>query len=69
VNDSLISDGGVYHGVVNRAIRPFFVEVLLNEIGALSIDRIHELFRFLLALAASQKPPDFIFSWGIEEYP
>ncbi len=55
VNDGLIADRGIDHGVVDGAVRPFDVEILLDEIGALPIDGIHELFGFLLTLAASQQ--------------
>ena len=34
---SLISAAGVDHGVVNCAIRPFHLEVFLNEVRALTI--------------------------------
>jgi hypothetical protein len=62
VNASLIADRSIDHGVVNRAVSPFDVEILLDEIKAFPINGIHELFGFLLALAPSQQSPHFIFS-------
>ena len=40
LDDGLITDRGVDHGVVNGTIRPFHIEILLNKIGALLIDEI-----------------------------
>ena len=53
VNDRLIADPSIDHGVVNGAVRPFDVEILLDEIDAFPIHCVHELFGFVLALAAS----------------
>src|ERR1700731_4754342 len=68
VNDSFIADCSVHHGVVNRPVRPFDIEIFLNKIGALAVDVINELFGFLLAFAASQQPAHFVFSWGIKKH-
>jgi hypothetical protein len=68
VNDGLIADRSIDHGVVNGAVGPFDVEILLDEIGALPIHGIHELFGFLLALAASQQAPHFIFSRSVKKH-
>jgi len=53
VNDRLIADRSIDHGVVDRAVGPFDLEILLDEIDAFLIDGIHELFGFFLALASS----------------
>ncbi len=50
---SLVAYCGVHHGVVNGAIRPFDIEILLYIIAALAVDTINQLFSFLFALAAS----------------
>jgi hypothetical protein len=55
LNHGVIADCGIDHGVVIRAVRPLDVEILLDEIGALSIDGIHKLFRFVPTLAASHQ--------------
>ena len=68
VNDGLISDGGVDHGVINGAVRPFDMEILLNEIGALAIDGIHALLSFFLSFAASHEAPHFVFSWSVKKH-
>jgi len=49
---SLISAAGIDHGMVDCAIRPFHLEVFLDEIGALVVDRIDELTGFALSFAA-----------------
>ena len=41
LNDSLVADRGIDHGVIDGAVRPFNMEVFLDEIGALPIDGIH----------------------------
>src|SRR5947199_7474028 len=68
VNDGLIANRGIDHGVVNGAIRPFDAEILLDEIDALAVDGIHELPGFLLALATSQQAPHFILSRSIKKH-
>src|SRR5215467_15186391 len=50
---SLISAAGVNHGMVNRAIRPFHVEIFLNEVRALTIYGIDQLLGFFLCFSAS----------------
>src|SRR5690349_1499552 len=61
-NDGLIADRSVDHDVVNRTVRPFYVEIFLDKIGALPIDSIHELFGLLLTLTASEQTAYFFFS-------
>jgi hypothetical protein len=68
VNNGLIADPSIDHGVVNSAVRPFNVEILLDKIGALAVDDIHQLLCFLLTLAASQEAPHFIFSRGVKKH-
>jgi hypothetical protein len=68
VNDGLIADRGIDHGVVNGAVRPFNAEILLDEIDALTVNGIHELLGFLLTLAATQEAPHFIFSWSVKKH-
>jgi len=41
VNDSLTADRSIDHGMVNRAVRPLDVEILLDEIDAFSINDIY----------------------------
>ncbi len=53
VNDRLIADRSIDHRMVNRAVRPFDVEILLDEIDAFPINGIHEQFGFFLTLASS----------------
>src|ERR1700689_1191218 len=48
VNDGLIAERGVDHGVVDGAVRPFDVEILLNKIVALAVHGVHELLGFFL---------------------
>jgi hypothetical protein len=67
-NDRLISQRGINHGVVYGAVGPFDVEIFLDEIAALMVNRIHELLGFLLAFAASQEAPHFIFSGGVKKH-
>jgi hypothetical protein len=54
LNNSLIADRRIDHGVVNGTGGPFNGEVLLDEIGALPIYGIHELFGFVFTFAPSQ---------------
>ena len=68
MNDRLIADRSIDHGVVNRAVRPFDVEILLDEIDAFPINGIYELFGFLPALAPSQQSPHFIFSRSVKKH-
>src|SRR5437016_4064879 len=68
VNDGLIANRGIDHGVVNGAIRPFDAEILLDEIDALAVNGIHELPGFLLALATSQQAPHFILSRSVKKH-
>src|SRR5271154_1672646 len=67
VNDSLIADRSIDHGVVNGAIRPFYVEIFLDEISTLAINCVHELLRFFFALAASQQPSKFILPRSVKK--
>src|SRR5580658_4515885 len=60
MNDSLIADRSIDHGVVNGAIRPFDMKIFLDEINTLAINRVYELLCFLFALAASQQTANFI---------
>jgi hypothetical protein len=68
VNDGLIADRRIDHGVVNGAVRPFDVEILLDEIDALAVNDIHELLGFLLTFAASQEAAHFIFSGSVKKH-
>jgi len=68
VNDGLIANRGVDHGVVNGAIRPFDAEILLDEIDSLAVYGIHELPSFLLALATCQQAPHFILSRSVKKH-
>src|SRR5260370_15704530 len=68
VNDGLIADHSIDHGVVNGAVRPLDAEILLDEVAAIPIHGIHELFGFLLTLAASQQAPHFIFSRSVKKH-
>ena len=54
--------------MINGAVRPLHVEILLNEVGAFAIDRIHEFLSFLFTLAAGQQAPHFVFPWRIEKH-
>jgi hypothetical protein len=49
MNDRFVADCGVHHGVLNRAIRPFDLEILLNEIGAFPVDTLNEFFPLAFA--------------------
>jgi hypothetical protein len=69
VKDCLSADRGIDHGVVDGAVGLFDVEILLDEIDAFPIDRIHELFGLLPTLPASQQAPHFIFSRSVKEHP
>jgi len=68
VNDSLIANRRIDHAVVNGAVRPFDFEILLDEIHALAVYRVHELQRFGLTLAAGQEAPHFVFSRSVEKH-
>jgi hypothetical protein len=39
--DRLLPDRGVNHGVVNAAVRPIDVEILLQKSGAFPVNRIY----------------------------
>jgi hypothetical protein len=67
VNDHPITDAGVDHAVVDVVVRPFHAKILLDEILALAINSIHELFGFAFTLTASQKATNFIFSRGVKK--
>src|SRR6266446_874360 len=62
LNDWLIADRGIDHGVVDGTVGPFDVEVFLDEIRAFPINRIHELLRFTSALAARKQTTELVFS-------
>src|SRR5215471_19913225 len=64
---SLISAAGVDHGMVNRAIRPFHVEVFFDKVRALTIYGIDQILGFLLSFSACHQSADFIFSWRKQE--
>jgi hypothetical protein len=51
------------------AVRPFGIEIFLNEIGAFTVDVIHQFFCFLFTLATAKKPPDFVSTWSIGKIP
>lgn len=53
MQDGFVADRRVHHRVVDGAVRPFRMEILLDEIDALSIDGIHELLSFILGFAAA----------------
>src|ERR1700691_2118014 len=68
VNGSLVADRSIDHGVVNGAIRPLDVEILLDEIHTLPVNGIDELLGFLVALAASQQAaPELIVPRSVEK--
>src|SRR5580700_392967 len=67
VNDSLIADRSIDHGVVNGAIRPFDVKIFLNEINTLAINCVHEELGVFVALAASQQTSNFTLPRGIKK--
>jgi hypothetical protein len=68
VKDRLIADRSIDHRVVNGAIRPFDVKLLLDEIGAPLINGIHELLGFFLALSGSQQAPDLVLSRSVKKH-
>src|ERR1700738_2945391 len=68
VNDGLIADRRIDHGVVEGAVWPFDFEIFLDEIGTLAVDAIHELLGFRLALASRQEAPDFVFSRSVKKH-
>src|SRR5579863_132778 len=68
VNDGVVTEGRINHGMVDRAVGPIDVKILLDEIGALLVDRIHELIGFLLTFAASDESPHFVFSGSVKKY-
>ena len=69
LQDSLLADRSINHGVVNGTVRPFHVEILVEEIDAFPINRIHELFGIFLAFAAGHEAPQFILSGSIKKHP
>jgi hypothetical protein len=69
MNDSIIADRSIDHGVVNGAIRPFDVEIFLDEINTLAINCVHQLLGFLFALAASQQASNFILPRSVKKNP
>ena len=68
VNDSLVADRAVDHGVVNATIRPFDAEIFLDKIPALAVNRIYQLFRFDLSLAAIYQASHLVFSGSVQKY-
>jgi hypothetical protein len=68
VNDGIIADRCIDHGMVESAVRPFDVEILLDEIMALVVNGIYKLQGFILALATRQEAPHFIFSRSVEKH-
>src|ERR1700738_488475 len=68
VNDGLIADRRIDHGVIDGAVWPFDFEIFLDEIGTLAVDAIHELLGFRLALASRQEAPDFVFSRSVKKH-
>ena len=68
LNDWLIADRGIDHGVVDGTVGPFDVEVFLDEIRAFPINRIHELLRFTRALAARKQTTELVFSRTIKKH-
>ncbi len=54
VNGRLVSNRGVHHRLINSAVRPFNIEILLDKLGSLPVDAVNEFFGFLLALAEGQ---------------
>jgi hypothetical protein len=69
LNYRFVANGGIEHGVVHRAVGPFDVKVLLNEIGALSIHRVHKLLGFLVTLAAVDQAPHLVLPASIKKDP
>ena len=51
VDDGFVADRGINHGVIGSTVGPFMVKIFLDEIGAIAVDGIHELFGFGLTLA------------------
>jgi len=60
---------GIEHGVIERSIGPFHVEILLDESRALAIDDVHRLLSVLLACALRDQAANLRLSWRIEENP
>lgn len=52
VDYRFISERRIQHAVIDCAIRPFDAEILLNEISAFFVDRVHEMQSVILVLAS-----------------
>jgi hypothetical protein len=68
VNGGLIPGRCIDRGMVSGTVRPFDVEILLDEIVALAVNRIHELMGLSLTLAASKEAAHFIFSRRVKKH-
>ena len=66
IHDGLIADRGIHHRVINR-VRPFDVEMLLDEINAFALEAIHQFLGFLFGFATALKPAHLILSPGVQE--
>jgi hypothetical protein len=68
IDDGLVADCGIHHSVINRAVRPFDLEILLDKMSAFAVDVIHQFFGFLFGFATTLKPAYLSLSWGVQEY-
>src|SRR5215469_9444001 len=67
VDYGIIPQRRIQHAVIDSAIRPFDVEILLNEISAFAVDSIDEVQSLLLALAARQQAPHLVLSLSVQK--
>src|SRR6266487_2243948 len=63
----VLPDSGIDHQVKAMPVRPLDVEVLLNEVGAVTVYRLRKFDRFLLAFACGVQPANSFLKWGVDE--
>src|SRR5262249_25810727 len=66
-NDGLVSDTGIDHEVIKMPVWPFLAEVLLDEIGSVVVDGVHETSGFVRLCATPDEPADLVFERRIDE--
>src|ERR1700685_804256 len=68
VNDCFVADLGIQHHVVEVPLRPYPVEVLFDEGGALPVDSFDQLLGFVMAFALRDNSADLLVVGRVHEH-
>src|SRR5215469_1202834 len=67
LSDIRIAPLSIEHRVIQVAIRPTQLKILLDERGAISVDRVNVLYRLVLGYSSSDQSVDLRVARGVEK--